>query len=112
MPTKPKSTIKLNIAKIKLKQIAAAARAAGAEVTISFGDNRMPMRMPNDPPDVTLLLDESERCTELGNRWLKAPKPNPITAGACLNYGWAYALAAVWLRCKLRGELEPEKKDG
>jgi hypothetical protein len=110
MPTKLKPTAKLKAAKIKLKQIVAAARAAGAEVTISFGDNQMPMRMPNDPPDVTLLLDESERCTVLGNRWLKAPKPNPIAAGLCLSNGWAYALAAAWLRCKLRCELEPEEK--
>jgi hypothetical protein len=110
MPTKLKPIAKLKAAKIKLKQLVKAARDAGAEVTVTFDphEKRMPMRFPDDPEIVTLLLDESERVNALGNRWAKAKIPNIVAAQKCLEMGWAHALSAVWLRCKLKGELQPD----
>lgn len=69
----------------------------------------MPLRLPDDPVAVTMLLDESERMTDMGNRWNAAKKPNHLAANFCLQNGWAFALAAAWLRCKLNGALEATK---
>lgn len=57
-----------------------------------------PRREDSDSPVVTLLLDESERLSSLGNQWLKTAIPNPFSAEQCFRQGWAYATAAVWLR--------------
>lgn len=94
-----------------LGQIVKAARKAGAEVNITVEDRLMPLRFKDDPEPVKLLIAESERCTALGLKWLKAPLPNHVAADQCMKNGWAYALAAAWMRCKLKGELLPEKKD-
>lgn len=61
---------------------------------------------PNDPQAVRLLLEEGKRMTRRGNAWLHAEVPNLIASDMCLRTGWAYALAAAWLRCKLKGEFE------
>ena len=34
--------------------------------------------------------------------------PNQVAAEMCLRHGWAFSLAAAWMRCKLKGELLPE----
>lgn len=84
-----------------------AARKAGAKVTFSLErKERMPLRLPGDHEHVTMLLDESERLTEYGNRWLTCEKPNQIAAEFSLRNGWAMAAAAAWLRCKLKGEVK------
>jgi len=72
---------------------------------------RMPARLPNDPREVTLLLDESERLTALANKWLVSRNPNPIAANFCMQNGFSMALAASFLRCKLAGLLLPESGD-
>jgi hypothetical protein len=64
-----------------------------------------PLRLPNDPKDVSLLIDEAERMNFLGNYWLNCKVPNQLAAMKCLEMGWAHALSAAWLRCKLNGEL-------
>ena len=66
----------------------------------------MPVRFKDDPEPVTFLIEESERLSAIGNRWQVAKVPNHIAAEMCLRSGWAYALAAVWLRCKLKGEFK------
>ncbi len=109
MPTKP--TPKERAQKTRLKQLVKLAKAAGLEVSLSLEPNQMPARFPDDPEPVKLLIAESERCSTLGNRWLNAKLPNYIAAEMCLKNGWAYALAAAWMRAKLKGELLPEKKD-
>ncbi len=87
-----------------LKQLVAAARKEGVNVTTSI-QPIMPMRLPNDHAHVLLLIDESERASTLGNKWLQAATPNQIAAEVCLRNGWAYSLAAAWLRCALKGEV-------
>jgi len=94
----------------KLKDLVAAAQAAGAKVSVSLEPKQMPMRFPSDPPDVKLLIAESERMSTLGNNWLAADVPNQVSAEMCLRHGWALSLAAAWLRCKLKGELLPESE--
>jgi hypothetical protein len=94
----------------KLKDLVEAAQAAGAKVSVSLEPKQMPMRFPSDPPDVKLLIDESERMSKLGNNWLTADVPNQVAAEMCLRHGWAFSLAAAWLRCKLKGELLPESE--
>ena len=96
--------------KTKLADLVKAARAAGAKVTVSLEPKEMPNRFPSDPEPVKLLIEESERMSALGNRWLTAKIPNQIAAEACLRNGWAYSLAAAWLRCKLEGKLLPESE--
>ena len=91
-----------------LKQLVAAAHKAGAKVTVSLEPKQMPMRFPNDPEPVKLLIEESERMSKLGNNWLAADVPNQVAAEMCLRHGWAFSLAAAWMRCKLKGELLPE----
>lgn len=95
---------------LKLKDIVKAASKIGLEVSIGFEDRKMPRRFPDDPEPVRLLIEESERVNKLGNLWLKAETPNHVAADVAMRNGWAYALAAVWLRCKLKGELKPENK--
>jgi hypothetical protein len=73
---------------------------------------RMPRRLPDDHQNVTALLDESERCSTHAMRWHCAKVPNHIAAQKAAEMGWAYALAAAFLRCHLNGELvtsEPSK---
>lgn len=89
-----------------LKELIKAASAAGAKVSVSLEPQKMPLRLPGDPEVVTLLIEESERISKLGNKWLAAETPNQIAAHACLQQGWAFALAAAWLRCKLKGEVK------
>jgi hypothetical protein len=106
MPTKLKPTPKLKAAKIKLKELVKAARAAGVHVEVGLSPHAsaMPLRYPSDPPYVLALIEESERLNVLGNRWVHAPKPNPLAAEACFRSGWAFALVAAWLRCQLHGK--------
>lgn len=92
--------------KLKLEDVVDAARAVGAKVSVSLEPKQMPLRWPNDPEPVRLLIDESERMSVHGNNWLAADVPNQIAAEAALRNGWAYALAAGWLRCKLNGEFK------
>ena len=94
----------------KLASVVKAARAAGAKVTVRLEPREMPERFTDDPKPVRLLIAESERMSALGNKWLAADVPNQVAAGMCLQNGWAYSLAAVWLRCKLNGELLPESE--
>ena len=42
-------------------------------------------------------------------RWPFFDVPNHVAAEMCLRHGWAYSLAAAWLRCKLKGELSAGK---
>lgn len=70
----------------------------------------MPEHFPDDPPSVTLLLKESLRMTQMGADFDNKPA-NPIAAQQCYMHGWAMNLAAAWLRCKSKGELEPEKSN-
>ena len=84
---------------MRIEDVVKAARAAGATVTCSLKDVRMPRRFPSDGPEIIRLLDESERLNALGNRWINAPKPNPIASELAFKAGWAYALAAAFLRC-------------
>lgn len=70
----------------------------------------IPIRFPDDPVPVKLLIEESERVSKLGNDWLTAKVPNHIAAEVALRNGWAFSLAAVLLRCKLKGELKPDGK--
>lgn len=60
----------------------------------------MPVRFANDPECVTQLLDESERVTNIANKWATAKIPNIIASRKAMEIGWAYALAAVFLRAK------------
>jgi hypothetical protein len=92
-------------AKVKLDEVVKAAREAGANVTFSLKPKEMPTRWPNDPEPVKLLITESERVSALGNNWMTADIPNPVAAEMCHRNGWAYSLAAAWLRCKLKGEI-------
>lgn len=69
----------------------------------------MPPTFPNDPDAVRLLVQESERINAIGNHWLSAKVPNAIAAQHALQMGWAFAVAAAWLRCKLRGEFNAAK---
>ncbi len=64
---------------------------------------------PNDHPHVKLLLDEALRLTGRGAAWAKVKPHNPVSATMAFQMGWAFALAAAWLRAKLSGELEGEK---
>lgn len=68
-------------------------------------DAAMPQRFADDHPSVTALIVESERVSSRGNAWLNAPIPNAVAAEMALRHGWAYSLAAAWLRCHTRGEL-------
>lgn len=64
---------------------------------------------PNDHPHVKLLLDVALRLIGRGAAWAKVKPHNPVSATMAFQMGWAFALAAAWLRAKLSGELEPEK---
>lgn len=97
-------------AKVKLHEMIETAHAAGVKVSVSLEPNEMPLRFPSDHEHIKLLIDESERASKLGNKWQNADVPNPVAAENCFRMGWAYSLAASWLRCKLKGELGPEKK--
>jgi hypothetical protein len=96
--------------KTKLSELVKAARSAGASVTVSLEPKQMPTRFPNDHALVKLLIEESERASKLGNNWMAADVPNQVAAEACLRHGWAFSLAAAWLRCKLKNELLPESE--
>lgn len=98
------------VRKQKLKDLVEAAHAVGAKVSVSLEPKQMPMRFPGDPEPVKLLLDESERMSKLGNNWMVADVPNQVAAEMCLRHGWAFSLAAAWMRCKLKGEMKPESK--
>ena len=89
----------------RLEDFVKAAHEAGVHVTVSLEPRQMPQRFHDDPEAVTMMIAESERCNALGQRWMNAEKPNPVAAEAAFLNGWAYALAAAWLRCKLKGEL-------
>lgn len=91
-----------------LKKLVYDLRKVGAKVTVSLEDSKMPTRFNDDPLPVKMLIEESERVTKLGNKWLTAEVPNQVAAEMCLRQGWAYALAAAWMRCKIKGELLPE----
>ena len=97
-------------ARTKLKDLVEAAHAVGAKVSVSLEPKQMPMRFPSDPEPVKLLIEESERMSKLGNNWMAADVPNQVAAEMCLRHGWAFSLAAAWMRCKLKGELKPESK--
>ena len=97
MKTKPK--------KPTIKTVVRDLRRAGVKVSFSLDPIDMPMRLPGDPDPVRYLIDESERMNEFGNRWVNAKCPNLIAAEMCFKNGWAYALAAAYLRCFLKGEL-------
>lgn len=93
-----------------LAKLVVAAHAAGARVTVGLEPQKiMPARWPNDAREVTLLIEESERCTALANKWLDAEVPNTVAAKKLMEMGWAHSLSAAWLRCKLNGQLKPEK---
>ena len=94
---------------MKLEDMVRAARAAGATVDVHLA-KEMPISFPNDPEPVRLLIAESKRTSALGNDWLRATVPNQIAAEQLLRMGWAYSLAAVWLRCKMAGELLSESE--
>jgi len=96
--------------KTKLDDLVKAAHKAGAKVTVSLESKQMPARFRDDPEPVRLLINESERVSKIGNDWMAAEVPNPVAAEMCLRNGWAFSLAAVWLRCKLKGQLLPESK--
>ena len=96
------------VRKPKLKDLVEAAHAAGAKVSVSLEPKQMPMRFPSDPEPVKLLIEESERMSKLGNNWMAADVPNQVAAEMCLRHGWAFSLAAAWMRCKLKGELGKE----
>lgn len=96
--------------KATLQDMIKAAHDAGVQVRISLQDKRMPLRFPDDPESVRLLLDESERLNKMGNRWLDVETPNHIAAEMTLRHGWAYALSGAWLRARLKGELGPHKE--
>ncbi len=74
------------------------------------GPEPMPRRFPGDHPHVLALLNESQRATELGLRWAHSKGCNYIAAQKCMEVGWAYALAGVWLRCHLKDEFERKEK--
>lgn len=94
-----------------MAQLVEAAHKAGVKVDVGLEPkNKMPQHFPNDPHVVTALLNESERITRLGIKWSNAESPNPIAAQMCFQNGWAYNLAAVWLRCYLKGEVGPDKE--
>lgn len=97
--------------KAKLSQLVKSARECGMEITIGLEDRQMPMRFPSDTKEIILLIEESERMSALGNKWLSAKVPNQMAAQLCLQNGWAFSLAAAWLRAKLKGECLPENKD-
>ena len=65
---------------------------------------------PTDPPAVQLLEAEAIRTMQLAREWETTKPINPVAAEFCYRNGWAFALAAAWLRCKLKGELLPESK--
>jgi hypothetical protein len=97
-----------------LKDMVSAAQKAGAKVSFSLDPKdkpNLPLEFPDDPESVRLLIGESRRLTDIGNQWLEAKSPNAIAAESALRCGWAMALAAGWLRCKLKGELLPESKE-
>ena len=70
----------------------------------------MPLSLPDDPPVVTMLVEESKRNSAIAMRWAKAEVPNYTASDMASRNGWAFALAAAWLRCKLKGELLPESE--
>jgi len=91
--------------KTKLADLIAAAKEAGATVTVGL-QAKLPDHFPSDPQAVRLLLEESERMSKMGNAWMGAKEPNAVAGEFCLRNGWAFQLAAAWLRCKLKGEFE------
>lgn len=105
-PRKPAKRAEKRRAKAKLADLIAAAEAAGVHVNVSLEPKRMPQRFADDPESVRLLLDESERVAKLANNWLAADTPNLYAAEMAHRQAWAYALAGVWLRCKLKGEVK------
>lgn len=94
---------------VTLEETVQAAHAAGVKISYSLEPREdMPLRFPSDTKEITLLVEESERCNALGNRWANAKVPNPLAAESCWRMGWGFALAAAWLRTRLKGELGPE----
>lgn len=67
---------------------------------------RMPLVLDNDHGHVKALVEESVRINMLGEKWLKSKPRNPMAAEMCFRNGWAYSLAAAWLRCLLKGEVK------
>lgn len=90
-----------------LKDLVEAAQKEGAKVSVGLTEKRpqMPSRFPDDHPNVVALVEESERLNAMGCKWMDAEKPNPVAADLCFKAGWAHALSAAWLRCKLKGEV-------
>lgn len=96
---------------IKLEEMVKEAHEAGVNIDFSMHPKiQMPMQLPDDPAPVTLLIEESRRMTQIGLNWQKADAPNYVAADMAMKNGWAYSLAAAWLRCKLKGELLPESE--
>lgn len=91
--------------KTTLEDVVKAAHKAGAKVTFSLEDKKMPMRLAGDHPHVLALLDESERLNALAARWQNADPGNPIAVQVAQQQGYSMALAGAYLRCYLKGEL-------
>lgn len=100
--------LKERAARMKLNEYIEVAQAAGIKVSFGLEDIQMPAQFPNDPEPVRLLNEEAERINKLGNRWMAAKTPNTYAAEMCMKAGWAHALSAAWLRCRLKGEVGPE----
>ena len=69
----------------------------------------MPEIFPSDPPSVIALMEEARRLNGLAHRWENAKPTNPIALNSTLAMSWSMCVAGAWLRCKLKGELEPER---
>lgn len=96
--------------KTTLKDIVKAAHKAGAKVSFSMEPHAMPRQLPNDPYAVIALIEESRRMNKLAKDWETAEHPNPIASSTAYANGWAFALSAAWLRCKIKGEFDQNKK--
>jgi hypothetical protein len=65
----------------------------------------MPMEFPTDSVPVRLLIAECRRMNALAEKWIASKPGNIRAADACLANGWAFSLAAAWLRVVERGEV-------
>jgi len=89
----------------RLSDLVREAHKLGLKLDVRLDPQEMPQRFASDPEAVKMLVAESERVSAVGNKWLSAKVPNQIAAENCLRMGWAYSLAAAWLRCALQGEI-------
>jgi len=67
---------------------------------------QMPVELPTDSVPVRLLVAESRRMNALGEKWFLSKPNNPKAAQLCIENGWAFSLAAAWLRVVERGEVQ------